>query len=105
MGELNRVETVGQGVSGSDGKKVRMFSDKEYNEKITEMVHMALEMVTKECRTEWAARIMSVPVEEANEQTVKQAEERMRSSSEPFEFFKGLHAVATGKQFCGLAQV
>ena len=82
-----------------------MFNDKEYNEKIREMVHMALEMVSTECRTEWAARIMSVPDEEANEHTVKQAEEKMRGSSEPFEFFKGLHAVATGKQFYGLAQV
>lgn len=82
-----------------------MFSDKEYNDKITEMVHMALEMVSMECRTEWAARIMSVPVEDASERTVKQAEERMHGSLEPFEFFKGLHAVATGKQFYGLAQV
>lgn len=81
-----------------------MFSEKEYNEKIREIVHMALEMVNAECKAKWAASIMSVPEEEANENTVKQAEEKMRASSEPFEYFKGLHVIATGKQF-HLAQV
>jgi hypothetical protein len=82
-----------------------MSNEKECNDKIREMVHMSLEMVSTECRTKWAARIMSVPEEEANEGTVKQAEDRMRDSSEPFVFFKALHDVATGKQFYGLAQV
>ena len=82
-----------------------MFSDKEHNDKIRVMTFMALEMVAPEHRRIWAAKVMIVAEEEVDENTIRQAKERLKQHPEPYALFDGLHAIATGKQFIGFAGI
>lgn len=82
-----------------------MIEDQELHDTIRKMTTLAVEMVSPEHRIKWAARIMHVPDETADDRAVKQAIEKLRAHPEPYVFFEALHAIATGKDFIGLASV